>query len=152
MKFLKVMFCEVDHGSLMRLPFLGHSVGLSVLSMLVMYLYMFMMGFGMDMTMMVGGHLMLFFVFWLFVYYGFFVLSVKRFRDMGMMHAKMMGFLFAFLGYMMNVFTYGMSMVMEHMPMMHEMMMKFHLEKVFFVLAFILLLMLLFVPSGYMKK
>ncbi len=152
MKFLKVMFCDVDHGTLMRLPFLGHYVGLVVLSMLVMFAYMFMMGLGMDMTMMVGGHLMLYFLFMLFVYYGFFVLSVKRFRDMGMVHSKLVGLLFVFLGYMMNVFQYGMPMMLTHFPMLHDMMMKFHLHMVFSVLFFVLALMLLFVPSGYMKK
>lgn len=150
MKFLKVMFCEVDHGTLMRLPFLGYSLGLGVLAYLVMFLFMYMMGI--DVTMLTQGHMLLYFLFMLFVYYGFFVLSVKRFRDMGMMHSKMMGFLFVLLGYMSSVFAYGMPMMMTHLPMMHDLVMKFHLYMVFSLLVLVLWLMLLFVPSGYMKK
>lgn len=152
MKHLKVMFSDVNHGTLMRLPYFGYNVLLVVVASAIMLLYMSMMGFGMDMGMMLEGHMMLYFLFMLVMYYFGFVLAVKRFRDMGMMHEKLMGFLFVFLGYMAHIFDRGMPMMMERMPMMHDMVMKLHLEMVFSLVSLVLFLMLLFVPSGYMKK
>lgn len=147
MKFLDVMFGGVDHGMLMRLPYFGYNVGLGVFYFLGMWVLMYLMG----MMGLVGNVMMIVsLLFMLLVLYGSFVLSVKRFRDMGMKHEKLMGFLFVFLGFMLGAFQ--MPMLMTHLPMMHDMIMNFHLHMVFQVLSFVLFLMLLFVPSGYMKK